>query len=252
MGFFSKIGLPVLVSVAVHALVVLALAAGWTASPERRILATPKYIEAKLVALETKTNKKASAKKQPKIIDLTAKRKEQERIKREAEIKRQDAILREKNAKKKADAEKKRVEQELQDKKRQEQVDKQAAEKKRLQQEFDMALEEEEGLLQEDLYATQAQSYTSKFKQRIESSWSRPPSARTGMTCSLTIQLVPTGRIVSVELAQSSGNSAFDRSAMQAVKKVEIFPEVKDMSPDVFERYYRRFTFKFNPQDLRL
>ena len=247
MGFVTNVIIPVFVSFLIHALVFVAIAWGWELKPKPQRIVPPKYIEAKLVKHETQTKKKAAAKKKPKKIDLTAKRKEQERLEREAEKKRQAKIKREQAAK--AKAEKKKLEQQRQAR---EEKERQKKEKQRLQQEFQEALMEEEGLLLEDEFATEAQSYASKFRQRVESNWSRPPSARTGMRCTLIIQLVPTGRIVSVDIAESSGDSAFNRSAVQAVKKIEVFPEVKEMSPEVFERYYRRFKFLFNPQDLRL
>lgn len=246
----SHVILPAIVTVVIHALILGVLLVGWEGKAEPNRVVPPNFVNAKLVQLEDKSKKKASAKKKPKKIDLTAKRKAQERLKREAEKKRQAAIR-----KKKAEDAKKAAEQkkalEAQKKKEQE-AQKQRELERRLQQEFEQALAEEEGLLLEEEYATEAQSFTSKFRQRVENNWARPPSARTGMRCMLAIQLVPTGRIVSVNISESSGNAAFDRSAVQAVKKVEVFPEVKEMTPEVFERYYRKFNFLFDPQDLRL
>src|SRR5690606_4528896 len=94
------------------------------------------------------------------------------------------------------------------------------------QQAFEQALAQEELQLAEQSYAVEAQSYMSAIAQRIEQNWSRPPSARNGMQCELRIQLVPTGRVVNVDVIKSSGDSLFDRSAVQAVKKAEQFPEV--------------------------
>ncbi len=247
----SQVILPALVTVLIHALILGVLLIGWEGKVEPKRIVPPNFVSAKLVQLEDKSKKKASAKKKPKKIDLTAKRKEQARLKREAEKKRQAALKKKKAEDAKKAAEKKKKELEAQKKKERE-AQKQRELEQRLQQDFERALAEEEGLLQEEEYATEAQSFTSKFRQRVENNWARPPSARTGMRCTLAIQLVPTGRIVSVNIKESSGNSAFDRSAVQAVKKVEVFPEVKEMTPEVFERYYRKFNFEFNPQDLRL
>ena len=97
-----------------------------------------------------------------------------------------------------------------------------------------------------------AMSYMSVVKAAIESNWSRPPSARNGMQVILAIQLVPTGDVVNVDVAQSSGNEAFDRSALVAVDKTEGFPELAELEPHVFEQYYRRFKLVFKPEDLRL
>ena len=120
-----------------------------------------------------------------------------------------------------------------------------------MEREFQEALLEEQGQLLEDTYATEAQSYVALISQRIEQNWSRPPSARTGMQCELLIRLVPTGQVVNVDIVKSSGNAAFDRSAIQAVNKVERFSEIQEMPLEVFERYYRELRLVFNPQDLR-
>lgn len=97
-----------------------------------------------------------------------------------------------------------------------------------------------------------AQSYVALMAQRIERNWSRPPSARTGMKCELRIQLVPTGQVVNVTVTKSSGNAAFDRSAVAAVERVGRFEELQKVPSDVFEQHFRRVTISFNPQDLRL
>jgi TonB family protein len=81
--------------------------------------------------------------------------------------------------------------------------------------------------------------------------WSRPPSARNGMEVLLALQLIPTGEVVSVTVVKSSGNTAFDRSAVNAVQKAEQFPELKDLPPREFEKTFRRFRLLFRPEDLR-
>lgn len=249
MVFLTQHAIPAFVTLLIHSIVIGVLFIGWESAPKPKRVVPPNYIKAELVQLEDKAKKKASAKKEPKKIDLTAQKREQERLKREAEQKRQAELKRKKEAEAKKAAEKKKKEE---DAKRKAEAERKKQEELRLQQEFEHALAKEEGMLLEQEYAIEAQSYASKFRQRVESNWARPPSARTGMTCVLAIQLVPTGRIVNVTVVESSGNSAFDRSAIQAVKKVEVFPEVKEMSPETFERHYRNFKFKFNPQDLRL
>ena len=81
--------------------------------------------------------------------------------------------------------------------------------------------------------------------------WTRPPSARNGMVAVLSIQLVPTGEVVGVGVLESSGNSAFDRSAMTAVERVARFPEVAKLDNRLFESSFRRFQLVFKPEDLR-
>lgn len=81
--------------------------------------------------------------------------------------------------------------------------------------------------------------------------WTRPPSARNGMVAVLSIQLVPTGEVVGVSVLQSSGNNAFDRSAMNAVERSARFPDVAKLENAVFEDNFRRFQLIFKPADLR-
>jgi len=88
-------------------------------------------------------------------------------------------------------------------------------------------------------------------QQTVVNYWSRPPSARNGMECELSVQLVPTGEVVSVTLIRSSGNSAFDSSAINAVKKAGAFPELQKLPSAEFEKNFRRLNLIFNPEDLR-
>lgn len=279
MGVLSNYIIPVAVSVFIHAFLFWLLGASWEPEKKPNRIVPPKFIEAKLVQLEDKSKTKASAEKKPVKIDLAAQKRAQElEQQRVEEVKRQAKIKQEKEAAAKKEAENKKREQELAQKKKAQELaqkkkeqelaqkkkeqelaaskareqERRKAEERRLQQEFEAAMREEQGMLREEEYAVDAQSFAARFRQRVESNWSRPPAARTGMRCVLAIQLVPTGRIVSVNVVESSGNAAFDRSAIQAVQKVEVFTEVKEMKPEVFERYYRNFKLLFDPQDLRL
>jgi colicin import membrane protein len=96
-----------------------------------------------------------------------------------------------------------------------------------------------------------AASYAALIRDTVVNYWSRPPSARNGMEALLAIQLVPTGEIVSVSVLRSSGSTAFDRSAMNAVEKAGSFPELKNLPSGEFEKTFRRFQLLFRPEDLR-
>ena len=62
------------------------------------------------------------------------------------------------------------------------------------------------------------------------------------MECELSIQLIPTGDVVSVTLVRSSGNPAFDSSAVNAVQKAGAFPELQNLPSGEFEKNFRRLT----------
>ena len=89
------------------------------------------------------------------------------------------------------------------------------------------------------------------IQQAVIGRWTRPPAARNGMQAVLEITLVPTGDVAGVSVLQTSGNSAFDRSAINAVERAGRFPEVQQLEPAVFEREFRRFQLIFRPEDLR-
>lgn len=120
-----------------------------------------------------------------------------------------------------------------------------------MQREMAAAMEREEAAEQARTEAEMAQSYTGAIQRAVQMQWSRPPSARNDMEVELIIHLVPTGEVVNVVVARSSGNDAFDRSAENAVKKAARFPELQQLPPQVFEKYFRRFRLNFNPEDLR-
>ena len=71
------------------------------------------------------------------------------------------------------------------------------------------------------------------------------------MEALLEIQLIPTGDVLNVRVLKSSGNAAFDRSAMNAVQKASSFPELKQLPSREFEKNFRRFRLLFRPEDLR-
>lgn len=269
-GRFDGYGLAIAVSLLLHGILVAWVVWGWEFSSEPQHRVVPKYVEAKLVTLKPKAEKKTAAKNKPNVVNLAEKRKQQARREKEkqrklAEQKRRKAekLAREKQLERERElAEKKAAEKKAADaerRRKQLEAEKQArlaeqAEQERLQREseFADALAEEEAMLQAEEEAAQAQSYIAHIAALIEQHWSRPPSARRGMQCELSIQLIPTGEVINVSVVKGSGNAAFDRSAEQAVKKAGRFEVLKDVPPAIFDKYFRQLRLRFNPQDLRL
>lgn len=252
MTIVRNLLIPIGATVAVHVLVLAALFSSWEPQIERKVVKPPRHIEAKLVELKPKA-KQAKQEQKPKKVDLTKKQKMLEEQKRKAEQKRQADLKRKREleVKKAAEAKKKREAAEAEARKKALQKKQEQERQRRIQQEFEQALRQEEGQLLEDSYATQAQSYAALIRQRVERSWSRPPSARNGMRCELSIQLVPSGRVIDVQVSEGSGDAAFDRSALKAVKKIEAFPELQEMPIGLFDREFRHFKMVFQPEDLR-
>ena len=104
---------------------------------------------------------------------------------------------------------------------------------------------------QEGVKGTLTDTIAAVIQKAVIGRWTRPPSARNGMVAVLEISLVPTGDVVGVSVLESSGNVAFDRSAINAVEKAARFPEVKQLERAAFERDFRRFQLLFRPEDLR-
>ena len=89
------------------------------------------------------------------------------------------------------------------------------------------------------------------IRATVSNHWRRPSSARNGMVVVLSIQLVPTGEVAGVSVLRSSGNQAFDRSAITAVEKAGRFPSVAELTDATFETNFREFQLIFKPEDLR-
>lgn len=98
-------------------------------------------------------------------------------------------------------------------------------------------------------------TYGDYVRDRIISNWNRPPSARRDMEAVLQVRLVPTGQVMGVSVIRSSGDPAFDQSAVNAVQQVGRFERLQELSrkdPLLFERTFRTLTLTFRPEDLRL
>ncbi|MGD8174523.1 cell envelope integrity protein TolA [Marinimicrobium sp. ARAG 43.8] len=262
--FLKAYTLPLLVSLTVHVLVFALVFATWESTPKPREAQRPRAVQAKIVELTSQSQRQAEQQAaQQKIIDMRQRQLERER--QEAERQRQQEQARQQaqrereqreqaeRERQRQEAERKRREQEAAEQRRREQeAERQRQAQQERQQQLDQALAEEAEFFEAQQAEKVAQSYVDVISQRIENNWSRPPSARSGMQCVLEIQLVPTGQVVNVTVVESSGNSAFDRSAEQAVKRIDRFEEVQDMPSQVFERQFRRLRLVFKPEDLRL
>lgn len=90
--------------------------------------------------------------------------------------------------------------------------------------------------------------YSGLISQRVASKWNRPLSARAGMTALLRINILPGGEVGNVVVVGSSGDPAFDASAIEAVRRSSPLPVPDD--PAVFNQNFRNFTLKFKPEDL--
>ncbi len=232
--------IPAAVTLLLHAALLVFLTMNWQ-SQEPLVKPAPRHVKARMVSLE-KAGPKAAAKPaapaprppQPKPEPpkpeppkpdpkVQEQQRKQEQARREAEQR-----------------ERQQREQKIREQK--------VREQQQREQELSAALAAEDEALAEGAETT---TYEEAIAMAIEDNWSRPPSARRDMQVVLRIQLIPTGEVVGVTVLKSSGDQAFDRSAVNAVNKAGKFPEVADAPPQVFERHLRSLQLVFRPEDLR-
>lgn len=138
-----------------------------------------------------------------------------------------------------------RQEREREEKKQQELAAKNKAEEAR--KAAQKALDTERMAAQrQSLLNSQLARYQGLFRDKVNQSWVRAPALPEGLMCMLEIRLLPDGSVVSVQVAASSGNVAFDQSAEAAVQKASPLPVPSE--PELMEKF-RHFTFEFRPPE---
>ena len=83
-----------------------------------------------------------------------------------------------------------------------------------------------------------------RVRERIESNWYRPASARRGLQCRVAVTLVPGGTVVSAVVEACNGDAAVRESLRAAVLKSSPLPLPKD--PRLFER---KLVLEFTPDE---
>ncbi len=263
--------LPVVLAFALHASLVLFLWQGLSnAAPEERII-QPRVINSTLLVLEpspSKARPKApppptQPEAQPEAVkpDKVDPRLLEDQRRQRDEARKKTIALENAKIKKAQEEQERLAKEELRRQRAQAEADraarvKKAAERaaKERQERLDalatssaaqnaQAQEQAEG---EELAL--AQSFFQGIRAKIVANWSRPASARNGMKVTLRVELVPSGEVAAVSLVESSGDTAFDRSAESAVRRAGGFAVPDDSA--VFERRFRRFNLLFNPEDL--
>jgi TonB family protein len=230
---------PILATLALHALMLFMLTANWSSTEEQRTIkprVIPKVINARLVD--------ASQLKPKNVSKPVVKPKAKPRVKPKVKPKPKPVPKTKPKPKPKPKAVEK-VEPKPEPRLTAEELA--AIARSELSQAVESEAQAQDAMTTDELAA----SYAALIQQTVVSYWSRPPSARNGMEVLLALQLIPTGEVVSVTVVKSSGNTAFDRSAVNAVQKAEQFPELKDLPSREFEKSFRRFRLLFRPEDLR-
>ncbi|AMO57089.1 cell envelope integrity protein TolA [Endozoicomonas montiporae] len=271
---FRGYSFPVVVSVFLHVSLLLVLSTSWSVERQLNIV-PPRNIKASLVEIA-----QPAPQPRPQVDDSARKAREaaerkrqeaarEERLRRQAEEKRQReiALRKEREAQEKAKKEEEaRKERERQRQREEERKRKQEAERQRKQREETLRRLEQERIQREqqeaaalaaaeqaeqaEKDAAEVSYYSELLFNLIVNNWNRPPSARNNMTALLQVTLSPFGDLLEVKLLEGSGSDSFDRSAVQAVQRAAPFPELKKLDRKIFDANFRRFNFRFRPEDL--
>jgi len=265
----------VVLAVAVHVLVlgVLAVNFQWTSTTPKSISsaapAKTQAVDSKLIQQEMQRLKqKEIAKKkreeeQRKKAEREKKRKAEQEKKRLAEKKKREKAAKEKKRKL---AEKKKREKAVREKKRKlaekRKQEKIAKEKKLAEQKRKAELEkrrkakaaqaqrqkEIQAALAAEETASLIEHYESLINQHVQDRWDVPPDAsiKIGMSNEVTVQLLPSGDILSLSIKKSSGNKAFDDAALKAIRRAEPLP-----LPPASENLFKEFRIITIPFVLR-
>lgn len=232
-------------------------------------------------ARQEETRRQAEAKRQQEIQKQKAaeeaqrqKQVAEQKRKAEAEVKRKQAELEAKRkaealAKRKAEEEAKRQAQAQAKREAQEKAKAEAAAKakakaeaeaKALAQAEAKARAEAEAVAKAQAEARQAAQQRAEsvvgdmqgyIQALIQRNWLVPKTARNGMEAVVAIRLLGNGEVDQASIYKSSGNAAFDNSALQAVYRTERFERVAEVDPILFERRLRSIHIVFRPEGLR-
>ena len=184
---------------------------------------------------------------------------EQEEVERQRQVQeqreREQTVLRDREELERQRAQEAQRERERQERIRVEQQ-RELVEAERLRQEEEVERQrqaEEVAVIAAEAARTEfelVQSATALIQQALQQVWNRPPSARNGMRAILRIRMLPTGELLEASITQSSGDSAFDRSAENAVYSASPFAELQNLPINVFNTNFRTLTLIFEPEDL--
>ena len=87
-----------------------------------------------------------------------------------------------------------------------------------------------------------------KVIKDIEALWIRPNSVKIGMFADFNLRINRFGFIENIEMKQTSGDKAFDRAALNAIRKYKQIKYVKNLDDQTFQTYFSNFTLRFRPE----
>lgn len=221
---------------------------------QKRKVEDQKRLEAERIAAEKQLQVEAGKKEQAEREAAARKKAEEQR---QAEQKKQLQLkrLQEEEQKRKSAAEKQRAEEEAIrrgiEERREQEAAQERAEEERVWNESERIRAEkiaEQAAVDAEAVATME----SVMFDMISSQWIRPPGVSSELETTLEVRLLGTGELASngIRVIKSSGNTAFDRSAVQAIEKAAPFPLLR-LEPRQRDKF-RQLVFVFTPEDLTL
>jgi len=206
--------------------------------------------------LEKKANSLEKKRKaEEKKLAEAKKKKEQEQKKRKAEQAHVAKLEKEKKElKKKRQLEEKKIKEaeakaeklKAEEKIRKQKIaaEKEETERKRREKELADAINAEETAEQASKDQILINRIAASMVRSIENKFNKTGLPE-GLECVLRVRLAPSGEVISVSIAQSSGNDIFDRRAENATRKASPLPVPDDLR--IFERHFRDNTITFKP-----
>lgn len=101
------------------------------------------------------------------------------------------------------------------------------------------ALDQERARLREQHLA----QYTAAIQAAVQRNWIRPAGTQTKLKCSVRVEQIPGGEVISAVVTSSCGSVALDRSVVEAVYRASPLPKPGD--PALFDR---ELNFVFEPE----
>ena len=105
----------------------------------------------------------------------------------------------------------------------------------------------EDQLIMSNSEEDQLNQFSNMMVQLIQSAWIKPQNIQDGLVCNLRMLINKNGRIVKVDLIESSGNIRFDNSAIKAISRVETFSFFNEIPFNLYQKNFKNIVITFNP-----
>lgn len=84
--------------------------------------------------------------------------------------------------------------------------------------------------------------------KRLSSNWYKPAGVTDELSALIQLKMSRDGKVATARIGKSSGNSAFDTSALSAVQSIGAIEEVRQLSDADFQKAYASRYIQFTPQ----